>query len=111
MTSVSDCNELCNQRYDGTRLTDECYSSESKCKNRWKAPLEFRSHCLRWGEMNLQLNIMSKAALYHSTVARIVAAAERASVSGGRQRFVGLGGTEPRPDLLEALAKRHPPLR
>lgn len=44
--------------------------------------------------------------LFHSTVAKIAAAAEKASVDG-RKVFVGLGGLEPRPDLLEAFAKRH----
>ncbi|OHE93437.1 HpcH/HpaI aldolase [Colletotrichum orchidophilum] len=48
--------------------------------------------------------------LFHSTVAKISDAAEKASVNG-RKVFVGLGGLEPRPDLLETLAKRHAPIR
>ena len=48
--------------------------------------------------------------LFHSTVAKIAAAAEKASVDG-RKVFVGIGGLEPRPDLLEVLAKRHASVR
>lgn len=48
--------------------------------------------------------------LFKSTVAKIAAAAERASVDG-RKVFVGLGGLEPRPDLLEEFAKSYPPVR
>jgi hypothetical protein len=48
--------------------------------------------------------------LFHDTVARIAEAAEKASVNG-RQVFVGLGGLEPRPDLLKTLAKRHACIR
>ncbi|KAH8898962.1 HpcH/HpaI aldolase [Thozetella sp. PMI_491] len=48
--------------------------------------------------------------LFHSTVAKIATAAEKASVNG-RKVFVGLGGLEPRPDLLETFAKRHSPVR
>ncbi|EOO00163.1 putative 4-hydroxy-2-oxovalerate aldolase protein [Phaeoacremonium minimum UCRPA7] len=48
--------------------------------------------------------------LFHSTVARIAAAAEKASHSDS-QVFVGLGGLEPRPDLLETFAKRHNSIR
>ncbi|KAK0374062.1 HpcH/HpaI aldolase [Colletotrichum limetticola] len=48
--------------------------------------------------------------IFHSTVAKIAKAAEKASVDG-RKVFVGLGGLEPRPDLLEALAKRHDTIR
>ncbi|EQB58573.1 hypothetical protein K4K61_005544 [Colletotrichum sp. SAR11_59] len=48
--------------------------------------------------------------LFHSTVAKIAGAAEKASVDG-RKVFVGLGGLEPRPDLLEEFAKRHAPIR
>ncbi|KAI3528280.1 HpcH/HpaI aldolase [Colletotrichum filicis] len=47
---------------------------------------------------------------FHSTVAKIANAAEKASVDG-RKVFVGLGGLEPRPDLLEALAKRRDTIR
>ncbi|KAI3543264.1 HpcH/HpaI aldolase [Colletotrichum abscissum] len=47
---------------------------------------------------------------FHSTVAKIANAAEKASVDG-RKVSVGLGGLEPRPDLLEALAKRHASIR
>ncbi|KZL82208.1 aldolase [Colletotrichum incanum] len=48
--------------------------------------------------------------LFHSTVLKIAAAAEKASIDG-RKVFVGLGGLEPRPDLMEELAKRHAPIR
>ncbi|KAI1339464.1 HpcH/HpaI aldolase [Xylariaceae sp. FL0016] len=48
--------------------------------------------------------------LFHSTVARIAAAAEKSS-SDGRKVFVGVGGLEPRPDLIETFAKRHPCVR
>ncbi|KXS96248.1 hypothetical protein AC578_5481 [Pseudocercospora eumusae] len=48
--------------------------------------------------------------LFHSTVARIAAAALSAS-TGDREVFVGLGGLEPRPDILEALAKKHACIR
>ena len=48
--------------------------------------------------------------LFHSTVARIATAAEKASVNG-RRVFVGLGGLEPRPDLLEKFAQRHVSIR
>ncbi|KAK6063136.1 4-hydroxy-2-oxovalerate aldolase (HpcH/HpaI aldolase) [Seiridium cupressi] len=48
--------------------------------------------------------------LFHSLVARVAGAAEKAS-QGGRKVFVGLGGLEPRPDLLETFAKRHPSIR
>jgi len=48
--------------------------------------------------------------LFHSTVAKIATAAEKASVNG-RKVFVGLGGLEPRPDLLEVFAKRHAVIR
>ncbi|KAK9780279.1 hypothetical protein SCAR479_02916 [Seiridium cardinale] len=48
--------------------------------------------------------------LFHSLVARIAGAAEKASLDG-RKVFVGLGGLEPRPDLLETFAKRHPSIR
>ncbi|KAK2059066.1 HpcH/HpaI aldolase [Colletotrichum caudatum] len=48
--------------------------------------------------------------LFHSTVEKIAAAAEKASTDG-RKVFVGLGGLEPRPDLLEELARRHAPIR
>ncbi|UQC74934.1 HpcH/HpaI aldolase [Colletotrichum lupini] len=48
--------------------------------------------------------------IFHSTVAKIANAAEKASVDG-RKVSVGLGGLEPRPDLLEALAKRHDTIR
>ncbi|PVH89466.1 HpcH/HpaI aldolase [Cadophora sp. DSE1049] len=48
--------------------------------------------------------------LFHSTVAKIATAAEKASLDG-RRVFVGLGGLEPRPDLLEEFAKRHPSVR
>lgn len=44
--------------------------------------------------------------LFHTTVAKIANAAEKASVNG-RKVFVGLGGLEPRPDLLEGFAKKH----
>ncbi|KAK1573255.1 HpcH/HpaI aldolase [Colletotrichum navitas] len=48
--------------------------------------------------------------IFHSTIAKIAAAAEKASIDG-RKIFVGLGGLEPRPDLLEELAGRHAPIR
>lgn len=48
--------------------------------------------------------------LFHNTVAKIATAAEKAS-KDGRNVFIGLGGLEPRPDILEALAKRHSPIR
>lgn len=48
--------------------------------------------------------------LFHNTVAKIATAAEKAS-KDGRKVFVGLGGLEPRPDILEALAKRHSLIR
>ncbi|KAJ4998309.1 4-hydroxy-2-oxovalerate aldolase [Colletotrichum sp. SAR 10_66] len=48
--------------------------------------------------------------LFHSTVAKIAEAAEKAGVDG-RKVFVGLGGLEPRPDLLEEFAKKHAPIR
>ncbi|KAF2171781.1 hypothetical protein M409DRAFT_50425 [Zasmidium cellare ATCC 36951] len=48
--------------------------------------------------------------LFQNTVARIADAAEKASIDG-RKVFVGLGGLEPRPDLLEKLAQRHPCIR
>lgn len=48
--------------------------------------------------------------LFQDTVARIAAAAEKASVDG-RKVFVGLGGLEPRPDLLEKLAQKHACIR
>lgn len=48
--------------------------------------------------------------LFKSTVARIAAAAEKASVDG-RKVFVGLGGLEARPDLLEEFAKNYLPVR
>ncbi|KAF4121456.1 HpcH/HpaI aldolase/citrate lyase family [Geosmithia morbida] len=48
--------------------------------------------------------------LFHSTVAKVAAAAEKAS-AGDRKVFVGLGGLEPRPDLLSTFAKRHAPIR
>lgn len=44
--------------------------------------------------------------IFQSTVAKIAQAAEKASING-RKVFVGLGGLEPRPDLLEEFAKRH----
>ncbi|KAK1993602.1 HpcH/HpaI aldolase [Colletotrichum falcatum] len=48
--------------------------------------------------------------MFHSTVAKIVAAAEKASI-GGRKIFVGVGGLEPRPDVLGELVRRHAPIR
>ncbi|KAH9884234.1 HpcH/HpaI aldolase [Xylariomycetidae sp. FL2044] len=48
--------------------------------------------------------------LFRSTVAKIADAAKKASTDG-RQVFVGLGGLEPRPDLLEEFAKKHPSIR
>lgn len=48
--------------------------------------------------------------LFHSTVAKIAGAADKASVNG-REVFIGLGGLEPRPDLLETFAMRHPRVR
>ncbi|GFZ42999.1 hypothetical protein JCM24511_00717 [Saitozyma sp. JCM 24511] len=48
--------------------------------------------------------------LFHSTIAKIAAAADKASVDG-RRVFVGLGGLEPRPDLIETFAKRHACIR
>lgn len=48
--------------------------------------------------------------LFKSTVARIAAAAEKASFDG-RKVFVGLGGLEARPDLLEEFAKNYLPVR
>ncbi|KAF2448076.1 HpcH/HpaI aldolase [Karstenula rhodostoma CBS 690.94] len=48
--------------------------------------------------------------LFQSTVERIAAAAEQASTNG-RKVFVGLGGLEPRPDLIEMFALRHPSIR
>ncbi|KAH8673397.1 HpcH/HpaI aldolase [Xylariales sp. PMI_506] len=47
---------------------------------------------------------------FQTVVARIAAAAEKAS-ENGRKVFVGLGGLEPRPDIIELLAKRHPSIR
>ncbi|KAF7537021.1 hypothetical protein G7054_g4034 [Neopestalotiopsis clavispora] len=48
--------------------------------------------------------------LFRSLVAKVAAAAEKASTDG-RKVFVGLGGLEPRPDLLETFVKRHPSIR
>ncbi|KAI0144999.1 HpcH/HpaI aldolase [Pestalotiopsis sp. NC0098] len=48
--------------------------------------------------------------LFHSLVAKVATAAEKGSTDG-RQVFVGLGGLEPRPDLLETFVKRHPSIR
>ncbi|CAK4033813.1 aldolase [Lecanosticta acicola] len=48
--------------------------------------------------------------LFHSTVARIAAAAQKASTNE-RKVFVGLGGLEPRPDILEALVKKYSCIR
>jgi hypothetical protein len=50
------------------------------------------------------------SSVFHSTVQRISLAAEKASTNG-RKVFVGLGGLEPRPDLLEGFAKKHAPIR
>lgn len=63
-------------------------------------------------DLCMELGIPGKfdAELFHSTVAKIAIAAEKASV-GGRKVFVGLGGLEPRPDLLETFALRHPSIR
>ncbi|GKT84193.1 4-hydroxy-2-oxovalerate aldolase [Colletotrichum tofieldiae] len=64
------------------------------------------------GVENVELGIPGQydSDLFHSTVSKIAAAAEKASIDG-RKVFVGLGGLEPRPDLLEELAKRHAPIR
>ncbi|KAK7442306.1 HpcH/HpaI aldolase [Colletotrichum acutatum] len=64
------------------------------------------------GVENVELGIPGQydSELFRSTVAKIANAAEKASVDG-RKVFVGLGGLEPRPDLLEELAKRHAPIR
>lgn len=48
--------------------------------------------------------------LFHSAVDKVANAALRASTDG-RQVFVGLGGLEPRPDLLMAFTKKHPAIR
>lgn len=48
--------------------------------------------------------------LFHNTVAKIATAAEKAS-KNGRKVFIGLGELEPRPDILEALAKRQTLIR
>lgn len=48
--------------------------------------------------------------LFHSTVEKIANAAEKASVNR-RKVFVGLGGLEPRSDLLEEFAKKHAVVR
>jgi len=47
---------------------------------------------------------------FHSAVDKVAKAAEAASVDG-RKVFVGLGGMEPRPDLLESFAKKYPLIR
>ncbi|KAF4345837.1 aldolase [Fusarium beomiforme] len=47
---------------------------------------------------------------FHKSIDAIATAAQNASV-GGRKVFVGLGGLEQRPDLLETFAKRHPSIR
>ena len=48
--------------------------------------------------------------LFHSAVDKVANAALQASTDG-RQVFVGLGGLEPRPDLLMAFTKKHPAIR
>ncbi|GKT41272.1 uncharacterized protein ColSpa_01453 [Colletotrichum spaethianum] len=64
------------------------------------------------GVENVELGIPGQydSELFHSTVAKIAVAAEKASING-RKVFVGLGGLEPRPDLLEEFSKRHAPIR
>ncbi|KAH7324275.1 HpcH/HpaI aldolase [Stachybotrys elegans] len=47
---------------------------------------------------------------FHEAIDKIARAAQKASV-GGRQVFVGLGGMELRPDLIEHFAKRHSNIR
>ncbi len=49
-------------------------------------------------------------ALFHQTVDKIAAAATKASVNG-RKVFIGLGGLEPRPDILESFIQKHPLIR
>lgn len=48
--------------------------------------------------------------LFRSTVDKIAKAAESASING-RRVFVGLGGLEPRPDVLEDLVKKYSCIR
>lgn len=50
------------------------------------------------------------AALFRDTVASIVDAAEKASTNEHKV-FVGLGGLETRPDILEVLLKKHSCIR
>ncbi|KAF5660883.1 aldolase [Fusarium heterosporum] len=47
---------------------------------------------------------------FHNAIETIAKAAEKASV-GGRKVFVGLGGLEGRPDLLETFTKRYSSIR
>lgn len=47
---------------------------------------------------------------FHDAIDKISRAAEKASVDG-RKVFVGLGGLEGRPDLLEAFTKRYSNIR
>jgi hypothetical protein len=48
--------------------------------------------------------------IFHAAVDKICKAAEAASVDG-RQVFVGLGGLEPRPDLLVHFTKKYACIR
>ncbi|KAK8846888.1 hypothetical protein IAR55_005978 [Kwoniella newhampshirensis] len=48
--------------------------------------------------------------IFQSAVDRIAKAAEKASVDG-RKVFIGLGGLEPRPDLLEKFVQKYPLIR
>ncbi|KUJ18713.1 HpcH/HpaI aldolase [Mollisia scopiformis] len=59
-------------------------------------------------DLSMELGIPGQydSELFHSAVAKIATAAEKASVNG-RKVFVGLGGLEPRPDLLEGFAKKY----
>ncbi|ORY25462.1 HpcH/HpaI aldolase [Naematelia encephala] len=50
------------------------------------------------------------ADIFHAAVDKVAKAAEKAS-TGGRQVFIGLGGLEPRPDLLAAFAKKYSCIR
>ncbi|KAH7400094.1 hypothetical protein BKA64DRAFT_671126 [Cadophora sp. MPI-SDFR-AT-0126] len=60
--------------------------------------------------MELEIPGRYDTSLFHFTVAKIVTAADKASVDG-RKVFVGLGGLEPRPDLLGEFVKRHLSMR
>lgn len=63
-------------------------------------------------ELCMELGIPGQydSPLFHTAVANIAGAAEKASVRG-RNVLVGLGGLEPRPDLLETFAKEHKTIR